>query len=237
MIDKAALQVPAAVHPYLAPLYALETRDPALGYAVREAFRAATLADVREILDDCEGTEAHACRVAYQALLETRLPDAFDFVRRRDTATCTAFLPEVGFEETGAGYRQRYPTRILHLSYGVAERAAMGTIAGGTNWHLLHPAWTRADPRAPLYHFGGSASIDGAVCGRTAHRLPTLRPIPNGIGVTDLEGLDLVTCLSCLGWSRPSLAYRHDVRGQVHDLNHNGASTPPDFPADLSQAA
>jgi len=227
VIEKASLQIPRALHPHLAQLYTLTKRHSMIEYSADKASRDASLALVGDVMNECPDLLAYP-----QALLETRLPDIFDNVKDHDPASFALLLADVGFEETSNGYRQLYPTRPFHLYYGVNERAARERMAGGTMWRLIHPTWTTANPVAPSYRFGGRATVDCGVCGQRAHRLLTLDPVPNDIGVTDLGQLDLVTCLSCLGWARYALAYGHQANGQVDDLNYRGVYTPPRFPAE-----
>lgn len=54
--------------------------------------------------------------------------------------------------------------------------------------------------------------------------------VPNGLGVTGLPRLELATCLSCLGWERQPLFYRHDGTGRPKNVGYDGPVVRPQFP-------
>jgi hypothetical protein len=58
-----------------------------------------------------------------------------------------------------------------------------------------------------------------------------LDPIPAGLGVTRLPRLELATCLSCLGWEKQPLFYRHDQHGIPSNVGYDGPAVTPQFPS------
>jgi hypothetical protein len=228
VIRSAGLQRPAAVHPYLEPLFA-----SALHYA--EAFwgdptyHEAQWEDVAFLVRDFAVMEPEARRRAARALLETRLPEAFAFVAEH-AAEHLSYLPQVGFVEAPAGFRQLYPERPLHLTFPQSYLASLFSDSPLPFRDGSHPTWVRVTPSDQLHRFGGASEMTCGVCGHPAHNLLTLDPVPEGYGVTGLPRLEIATCLSCLGWERERLTYTHDAEGRPHDLTMAEPHVIPQFP-------
>ena len=56
------------------------------------------------------------------------------------------------------------------------------------------------------------------------------RPHPGGLGVSGPARLELATCLSCLGWERQPLFYRHGEDGRPENIGYDGPGVRPQFP-------
>ena len=227
VIERAGLQRPAAVHPYLDILFASAPRyaevfwgDPTYHEAQRE--------DVAFLIRDFAVMESEARRRAARALLETQLPEAFAFVAEHATEHLS-YLPQVGFVEIPAGFRRLYPDYPLHLAFPLDYLTRLvGAEAFASP--MLHPTWARPTSEATLHRLGGASEMTCGVCGHPAHNLLTLDPVPEGFGVTSLPRLEIATCLSCLGWERERLAYAHDAEGRPHDLTMAEPPVIPQFP-------
>ena len=67
------------------------------------------------------------------------------------------------------------------------------------------------------------------MCHQPLCGLLTLDPLPQGLGVTGHQRLDLVTCLSCVGWSEPVLFFQHDLSGEASMIGEL-SEQQPQFP-------
>ena len=226
VIEKASLQFPRAIHPFLEQLFAMH--EPRRVNVENQAFREARLEDVEFLFQYCQPEDP---RSAYLCLLETRLPEALQYVKSHG-GSFLSYLPNIGFEETDSGFRQLYPSVVYHISFPSGYAVPSAYLEPNFDYPsvLNHPTWVQPEADAPKYRFGGGAPITCGVCGEVAHHLITLEPVPPHLGITGVSPLQIVTCLSCLGWERPNLSYRHDSTGTTEDLNFNGSHNTPQFP-------
>ena len=91
-----------------------------------------------------------------------------------------------------------------------------------------HPTFSLSGPES-LHRFGGSADGACSVCAGALHHMLTLQAVPEDLSVTSRASLQLVTCLSCLGWSEEELFFSHDAAGVPRALP--ALPTDPEFPA------
>lgn len=137
-------------------------------------------------------------------------------------------LLRVGYEANNGQFRSLYFTQVRHLifepGYFPTEEAL----------HLRkqHPSWNLKDDSLPPARFGGKGSMDCPVCGGRSHHLLTMDPVPTGLGISSVKRLKLESCLSCLGWEKSPLFYRHDSKGGIQWVGYEGARVKPQFPAD-----
>jgi hypothetical protein len=208
-LRQAILQRPASVHPHLPQIFQLERRGE---HEFVGAFREAGLASLQFLFDRCGSRDPEERRLACQALLETRLPEALDFARVHGEGFA-AYLPEVGFELALGGFRKLYPERALHLAFPPDYLDRLPSEVTLRNLGPTHPTWEPAPKGTPTHRFGGWSRTDCGVCGRKTARLILLDPVPAGMGVTALSRLELCACLSCLGWERELVHYQHAPDG------------------------
>lgn len=97
-----------------------------------------------------------------------------------------------------------------------------------TNWSLqgLHPTWHLAASES--IRFGGAGSCNCGLCGGRLHNLLELPENRVGLSESSLS-VSLQTCLSCLGWEKPVLYYRHGESGDIMPLDKEPCT--PQFPA------
>jgi hypothetical protein len=224
IIERASLQAPHTTHPFLEQLFTTG------GMAASQAFREAQLEDIRFLFAYCQ--TATDLRSAYNCLLETRLPDALRFVQAH-SSSFVENLPEIGFEASDNGFRKLYPDTVYHISFPSDYAGPVTSLwldFDYSTW-LEHPTWARFALSGVPYAFGGASDFLCGVCGKQAHHLISLDPIPPGLGVTDLTVLHIATCLSCLGWERSTLSYEHKSSGILKDLNFTEQPIEPQFPA------
>jgi len=230
IISYASLQCPQAVHPYLEQLF------PLMGDDLLEAFREVNLEQVRFLFGaspyrKSPYSEKLVLSQAFRALLETRLPEALAFVRSHDDEHLSYYLSSIGFEETPEGFRQLYSPQVLHLAFSPDYLSQL--LSHSTkDEDKCHPTWGQADTHASRYRFGGQSNTRCGTCGERAHHLITLDPVPPSLGVTELPRIELVVCLSCLGWEQSILSYQHDENGKPKNIRQSEIALSPQFPAE-----
>lgn len=224
LIAYVSLQRPTSLHPFLSRLFTLcPNRD---SYYENWPWRDAP-ASVLDFLADQSnrGTTSAIQLKAFECLLETRLPGAFEICASLAKSIPTphpieVYLQEVGFSEGGNAL---YQTDMAHLIFPDDHFAPPSS-----SWSLqgLHPTW-RLEEGDDSYRFGGESSCSCGLCGNRLHRL--MEVPENRLGISDKSRLfSLQTCLSCLGWEEPVLYYYHEESGNVVSLNE-GTRTP-EFP-------
>jgi hypothetical protein len=223
VLDDACLRVPTAVHPYLETIVDLQP-----GHHNLAAFRETHWQHVAFLTDRFFATPAEHRRPIAVRLLETRLPEAFVFVKSHEPHY-PEYLPQVGYTETPEGLRPLYVERPHHFAF---EPEYLPVVIGTIDrLRALNPTWVPTGSGAARYRLGGIGTAACGSCGGFLHHLITFDPVPEGIGVTGLERLELATCFSCLGWEQERLAYVHDSSGTPHDVGHTEELCVPQFPA------
>jgi hypothetical protein len=227
----ASLQQLSALHPHLARIEALRPNAEAY-YAAwpwRESGTLAFEALRAQVEDPWAAPEARL--QAWQRLLETRDPEA---LRWAALATSRPNIPgeflqefaEIGYQRRDDGVRRLYPERVYHLAFDAEYRGRQSRPFWLQRTH--HPTW-QLDTPAHSLRFGGRSAAECAACGGAPHHLVTLDPVPDGIGVSGLERLELAACLSCLGWTEHNLFYRHAADGTPSPTAYTGERQEPDF--------
>ncbi|WP_374583752.1 hypothetical protein [Pseudoduganella sp.] len=224
LIAYASLQRPAALHPYLTLLFEMDANGCAI--CGSWPWREAPPESLTYLLAKAAPANEPAERLqALERLVETRHPAAF--------AACAplaadipalnpwhVYLEQAGFD---ADLRQLYTDDVAHLVFPPTHFPPPVT-----SWNLqgLHPSWHL--PGTGSFRFGGPGSGTCGVCGGRLHHL--LEIPEHRAGLSDRATLvALQACLSCLGWSRPVLHYRHGECGAITALD-KGPDTP-EFPA------
>jgi hypothetical protein len=150
----------------------------------------------------------------------------------RPDSRVNKIVTNLGFRLLPSGVLLRlYPAVCRHLAfpadYPVVAKHAI------TAGHR-HPTWVEPAPGELYYRFGGQGSGQCHTCGGSLHHLVTLAPVPDGLGITGLDRLELSVCLTCLGWETEDalLRCRHDPDGGPHDLTPMADTLiHPQFPA------
>lgn len=230
-VAHAALQVPGTLQPHLSELFRL--RPNHLTYYACSPWRAAGAADIaflREVAAD--GARAGTDRAfAWRCLLATADRASLTWAALHPPPSIALpvepFLDEAGFDAAEGSLRPLYSPACFHLRFADSYIADFGD----PEWRPkgLEPTWVLDGGPAHSYRLGGLSTASCASCGGALHRMLDLDPVPAGIGVS-LDRLDLVTCLSCLGWAREALFFQHEADGRVVPLPC-GEPISPEFPS------
>ena len=238
VIAYASLQSPSALHPHLNHIFL--GRPNKNCYYERFPWRESGdthLDFLRGVIESTASTQEDRTR-AWTNMCETRHTEVIEFaVSCADLPGLApdgwpqkdwikASLQHVGFHHDGHALQRTCPDALYHLQFSDSYFEAQSR----PPWLArIHPTWnlsasTQAVP------FGGSSTNQCSVCGVTLHRLLILDPVPAGLGITRLTRLELATCLSCLGWEKQPLFYRHDQDGTPSNVGYDGPIVKPQFP-------
>ena len=215
VLEHAAMQLPHLLRDFLPSLFDVATRDRHFTTAIQAAWRGAKTRDFSWMKARLEGNAAQL-RAVRQALLETRDPIAFGWVRQsfENDSQFAAWLLEVGWRESGDNWRALYSAQHRHLSFSREYLSQFDASSGSS--HVHHPTWTARGEGAPQ-RLGGWGAAKCGGCGGQLHHLLTLDPVPQYLGVS-LPRLQLEVCLSCLSWEAMPLFYAHDELGAPRSL-------------------
>ncbi|UOD28543.1 hypothetical protein INH39_24295 [Massilia violaceinigra] len=231
VLQEASLQIGPALQPQLGRLFELA---PNRGWtAENRPWRAAQEEDVAFLNEKLVAGDQEARRKAFACLIETRRPDAMAIAAEAYPTLALKYpfsLYLRGVDHDGPG-QPLYGAPCAHLifpenyMYGGSADPAPGA---------QHPTWTLPGDGS-LHRFGGAGSTACGLCAGQLHHLVTL-PERTMFGETASgeATLSLEVCLSCLGWERDLLFYRHGDDGLPSPLHH-GAVTPR-FPANALAA-
>ncbi|NHZ64638.1 DUF1963 domain-containing protein [Massilia genomosp. 1] len=226
VLAAASLQIAPALQPYLARLFDLA---PHRGWTMEDwPWRAAQDEDLAFLSEKLVAGDPQERRKAFDCLLETRRPDAMTIAVNACPTLALPYPPAAylrALDHDGPGL-PLYSRQCVHLIFPANY---LGDGSADPAPGAQHPSWTLpAD--APLHRFGGAGSAACGLCGGQLHHLLTL-PESAIFGATASRAgaLSLEACLSCLGWERDVLFYRHGDDGLPGPLDH-GAVTPQ-FPA------
>lgn len=243
LIAYASQQCPAALHPHLETIFALAPNGQT--YYRNWPWRESGLknfAFLNDILSKGKRTAPERIK-AWECLLETRHPKALHHAMQKSRSVDLDANPfalpvrkadyflHIGLEPLAGGFRQLYPKQVMHLAFP----RSYAPDPSAPVWRRCHPTW-RVRRGAATARFGGAAQGLCNTCGQPLHHLLTLDPVPKGLGVTRVARLQLVTCLSCLGWEEETLFYKH-VRGAPLPIGYDGAVDydgpfkEPEFPS------
>lgn len=236
VIEYASLQCPSALHPHLDRIFLTRpnARCDSECYPWRESgerhFRF-----LRNVIENSGSTDDDRRR-AWAALCESRHTKLLEYAISRATdvsptdwplnAWVQAHLHLVGFHWENQSFRRVCLDSTYHLQFP----DEFFELQSRPPWLArIHPTWKL--PRTiQTVPFGGAAEGRCSLCGETLHRLFALDPIPPGLGISRLTRLEIATCLSCLGWERQPLFYRHQDEGSPLDIGYDGPPVSPQFP-------
>lgn len=230
VLAHASLQFPADLQRHLPRLFQL--RPNAHTYYENWPWRCAAESDVSFLRSALLSPQIELRLKAWLCLLETRQPEAMavalgsaDQVRLRhpvmghllDVGHCTPQQP-------------LHTTACAHFSFAPGFLPDDGP-AWRSRWQ--HPTWHLPADDGPTYRFGGTGAGRCGLCGHALHHLVSL-PASQTFGTPgDARTVPLEVCLSCLGWERDTLFYRHTDGGVVECLGTGSAA--PEFVAEPLQ--
>jgi hypothetical protein len=240
VIAYASLQSPSSLHAHLDRIFELQ---PNAGtyyecYPWRES-KKKHFRYLRSVAENASSSATNRTR-AWRAMCQTREKsiveyavshvdlkrfnvDGFFWSKRGWTQ---AHLHLVGFHEEKKHLRRCCPDVHYHLQF---PDSFFDDKAKPPWLRKLHPTWKL--PSLKRSHlFGGRSGGRCSLCKEGLHRLIVLSPVPRGVGVTGRDRLELATCLSCLGWERQPLFYKHDGDGVPTNIGYKGATVTPQFP-------
>ncbi len=241
VIAYASLQALPALHPHLDHIFRL--RPNSKYYYENWPWRESGTIDFetrRRVLEDANAT-SDLREKAWRALLETRQPrvvshalalaDSDETFARgftRERATVEDHLHHVGFARIDGRLERICPEALYHIVFPKSFFEGQSR----PPWlERIHPTWNlEPESPSPGMPFGGLANGDCSVCGSRLHRLITLESVPEDLGITGLDRVELATCLSCLGWDHGQLFYRHGADGRPESIGYDGPRTQPQFP-------
>lgn len=211
LIARLSLQAPSTLQPYLPALWDLRPNGGA--YYGDWPWRGAQAADVAALEALLASPDADTRRRAWRCLVESR-----------STAGWAAALVSVGaavgddwrageslllagVERQGDGFERLFVDPPCHIVFPAGFLRPF-------QWHgvqgqLVDPTWKPAGPPVGTGRFGGVVEAACKVCGGRLHRLVAIDEAPPGRPAP----LELVTCMSCVGWSESVLFFSH--RGPV----------------------
>lgn len=238
VIAYASLQAVSALHPHLCRIF--QIRPNAGTYYEQYPWRESgeqNFEFLRSVVMCDSVTDEFRMR-AWQSMLQTRHPSVIEFavseVNRIDFSNygssadewISANLHLVGLHWDAAEVHRICPDNLYHLCF---PDSYFDDESRPTWLARVHPTWN-LNPSGPRVSFGGMSSGECSRCGEALHRLIDFDPLPQGLGVSGLARLDIVTCLSCLGWEHQPLFYRHSEDGCAVNVGYDGPTIKPEFP-------
>ena len=238
IIAYASLQSPSALHPHLSRIFLGRPNERC--YYERFPWRESGDLHFHYLRGVIEGTAstADARTRAWADMCETRHAKVIEYaISCADLSGLsptgwsqeewvTSSLHLVGFHHEGHSLQRTCPEALYHLQFSDSYFESQSRPL----WLArIHPTW-KLSTSTPVFPFGGTSTNRCSLCGEKLHRLLVLDPVPVGLGITRLTRLELATCLSCLGWERQPLFYRHDQDGCPSNVGYDGPAVKPQFP-------
>jgi hypothetical protein len=240
VIAYASLQAVSTLHPHLDRIFDL---SPNRGtYYENYPWRGSSTCHfefLRRVIESPASEPGRKLK-AWQALVQTRHPDSLAYaLSHADPVlaaspwtskddTILAYLHLVGYHQDDQWLRRLCPDSLYHIAFpgqyfeGQTRPAWLARI---------DPTWGFAPaPDLPPMKFGGLGEGQCSACAGRLHRLIVLDPVPIGLGISGLGRIELATCLSCLGWERSPLFFRHDSDGRADAIGTEGPNLVPQFP-------
>ena len=237
VIEYASFQCLSALHPHLDRIFLIR---PNAG-TYYEAYPWRESGDqhsdfLKNVLRNSASDDKARAR-AWRAVCETRnvklIEDALTLVEQADVAPAgwsrndwvVACLHLVGYKREEHRVKRICSDELYHLQFPedfLETRPRPPWLA------RIHPTWNL--PSITQVPLGGSSNSVCSLCGEKLHKLIALDPVPTGLGITRLARVEFATCLSCLGWERQQLFYRHDEDGYPKSIAYDGPRVTPRFP-------
>ena len=238
VIAYASLQAPSALHVHLNRIFLVRPNRGSYyeQYPWRESGKH-HFDSLRNIIEGTASSE-EARRRAWIAMCETRHPEVIKYVLSyadlvelpagwsKGDEWIQAWLLLVGYHQENQSLSRTCYEALYHLQFPIsffADQSLPPWLA------RVHPTWKLPTANHTM-SFGGNCESRCSLCGEKLHRMLVLSPIPQGLGITGLTSLELATCLSCLGWEKQPLFYRHDQHGVPLNVGYEGHNVKPQFP-------
>jgi hypothetical protein len=239
IVAYASLQSPKALHPHLSHIFLVrpnegcyyerfpwrESGDLHFDYlrSVIESTSSTDDARTRAWTNMCETRHA---RVMQYALSCADLPGLSPSGWGPQKEWVMASLHLIGFHHDGHSLQRTCRDALFHFRFS----DAYFDLKSRPPWLArIHPTW-KLSAKTQVVPFGGISSSRCSLCNEKLHRLFFLDPVPAELGITRLRRVELATCLSCLGWERQPLFYRHDQDGCPSNVAYKGPAVKPQFP-------
>jgi hypothetical protein len=227
LISSLSLQAPHTLRPYLEVLWDIAPNGET--YYAAWPWRAADDQEIERLVARLLAP-ADAER-AWDCLLESRSPRGWAVAVAAigdvlpPSPYVDACLTGVGIEQSNGEIRRLVTDPTCHVEF---PRGFLVPPKGnGPEALPHHPTWHLDSDVVGAGRFGGVVDTLCAVCGGSLHRLIAFDQAP----VRVPDELQVVTCLSCLGWSRPVMYFAHDG-SRVRPAGPGLARQQPKFPAD-----
>lgn len=220
-----SMQSPRSLQPYLLRLF-LDLRPNARSYYANWAWRGAAERDVDGLLEYMARAPSEDERTrAFLCILETR--DSTRIQAARMFAPRLPYPEQAYLEEVGIGDDGRlYASSAFHMRFPLDYLRQVSRPA----WQKPenHPSWC-LEPVEGANRFGGPASGTCPICDGELHNLLSIEKVPTEIAaIITRPRIEIVTCLSCLGWSESTMYFRHDDQGRPRPVP--GTKATPEFP-------
>lgn len=208
LIADLSLQSPKSLAPHLDALWEFRPNEGA--YVEDWPWRAV---NAPAALDKLTGLLDHDDRAirrrAWSCLLESRTDRGWDEAIGaigpiiEDDWWAQGKLRLVGVERSNGSTRLLSTPEACHIEFpaGFLRPPTWNTVAG----RIEYPTWHLATEEVGSGRFGGWADGQCKVCEQRLHRLLSIRLRPDWLDVPS----EVVTCMSCLGWSVEVLFFRH----------------------------
>jgi hypothetical protein len=236
VIGYASLQCPPALHPHLDRIFS--ARPNAGTYYEFYPWRESgdQHFDFLQNVLEASDVSTDERKRAWTSMFQTRRTTVIDYAISHanivsppdwaEEAWLQAHLHLVGFHRGSDSLRRICPDALYHLQFGEQFFEPQTR----PPWlKRIHPTWKLPEP-IQTARFGGVGHGECSLCRQKLHCLFVLDPIPLGLGITGLKRLELDVCLSCLGWERQPLFYRHDEIGLSRNIGYDGPPVKPEFP-------
>jgi hypothetical protein len=235
--------VPHLLRPFLPRLWLL---NPNAGsYTEHWIWRGAGPPEIAELAKTMKDSEMpiEDRQNAWHGLINTRNLDAVSLA-------VSFFEPLSIAAERSAAMRPLSLNDFIHLVGFHHEENKTQRLHGDTTYHVRfpegffeestrpewlsrynHPTWDLVGEQTLPAELGGELESSCCLCGGSLHRLVRFESAPDGLPIAPGSGLDLATCLSCLGWEEEVLFYKHDEQGRPSCAGPSGPHREPEFPS------
>lgn len=233
VISSATIQFPSLLDEFRQRIPFNEVRRPLPSCAWRRATES-DIAFLKKLVDSQKSTALVRFH-ALEALMATRRPEVINWCIENDKVDLSAslraikipdeminesarqsaiwYLRKYDYEEVNGKLRNLTSDRTMHMVFPpqyLVDRP------------MIHPSWKiQGEVIGTEHQFGGVAEVRCDHCGDQLCGLLRLNPIPEGIGVSGLSTLHIISCLRCLGWVKGYLYYQHWSDGSFVQVDDN----------------
>ena len=214
-ISRAALQVPRSLQAHLHSLFDLRPNRRTV--AECWPWRAAAEADVgflQAVVGNGGGSESGR-EFAWRCLLETEDGANLAHSMRPPPAMINspaeAYLTESGFDAAHELLRPLTLPGCFHIRF--SDSYIDSFVDPVWRPKQIEPSWMLPVDESDRLRLGGFGEVECASCGGPTHHLLDFNPIPESLGIRSVRRLELLTCLSCLGWEQEILFFQHRADG------------------------